>query len=260
MGRIVVCIDCPHYQKGGYCQKKRKDVGGLQPACQEILDSLTEQQEKDEMMDSIAMTGRKAPETPEAKPKAETKTEAKPKTKTCPKCKRELPRSAFAAKLEAKDGLQSWCMECTKEAYRKRAEARRNGEPVSSRRAKPTKVCKTCGEDLPISAYYLKNGRPASAHCIECRKKIDAEKRAARKAKTPKLPDPTEKTAETRTKPTPAPVIDKGLQTVKSARPLADIDTSVSLENVESRLLVAELRIRGYSVTCQRPITVIEEL
>ena len=254
MGRIVVCIDCPNYQKGGYCQKKHKAVGGLQPACQEILDSLTEQQEKDEIMDSIAMTGRKAPETPEAKPKAETKTEAKPKTKTCPKCKRELPRSAFAAKLEAKDGLQSWCMECTKEAYRKRAEARRNGEPVSSREAKPTKVCKTCGEDLPISAYYLKNGRPASAHCIECRKKIDAKKRAEKKAKAP-----AEETAPAKAEPTPAPVLDKGLHTVKSVRPEKPADTP-DLGDIDARLMVAELRLRGYKVECRRPITVIEEL
>mgnify|MGYP002519128633 CR=1 FL=1 len=33
MNRIVVCLDCPHYQKGGYCIKTRKDVGALTPAC-----------------------------------------------------------------------------------------------------------------------------------------------------------------------------------------------------------------------------------
>lgn len=33
MSRIVTCLDCPLYQKGGYCRHYRKDVGALQPAC-----------------------------------------------------------------------------------------------------------------------------------------------------------------------------------------------------------------------------------
>lgn len=33
MSRIVVCLDCPHYQTGGYCRLKHKDVGALNPAC-----------------------------------------------------------------------------------------------------------------------------------------------------------------------------------------------------------------------------------
>ena len=33
MNRIIVCLDCPEYQKGGYCRHKRKDVSALTEAC-----------------------------------------------------------------------------------------------------------------------------------------------------------------------------------------------------------------------------------
>ena len=33
MSRIVVCMDCPNYAKGGFCNHKRKDTGALSPAC-----------------------------------------------------------------------------------------------------------------------------------------------------------------------------------------------------------------------------------
>ena len=33
MTRLVVCMDCPYYQKGGYCTHKHKDVAALAPAC-----------------------------------------------------------------------------------------------------------------------------------------------------------------------------------------------------------------------------------
>lgn len=45
--RIVVCLDCPHYQKGGYCTKKRKEVGGLQDACPEIIEAIARGIEED---------------------------------------------------------------------------------------------------------------------------------------------------------------------------------------------------------------------
>ena len=39
MSAVVVCLDCQHYQTGGYCRKKRRDVGALNPACDEALNS-----------------------------------------------------------------------------------------------------------------------------------------------------------------------------------------------------------------------------
>ena len=63
--------------------------------------------------------------------------------------------------------------------------------------------------------------------------------------------------------PIPAPMLDEGIKVRKAAPelpPLADIDTSGSLENYTSQRLVDELRARGYHVECSRPITVIESL
>ena len=46
-------------------------------------------------------------------------------TKICPKCGRELPRSEFSMKTNSKDGLQSYCKDCIREASRKSYEKRK---------------------------------------------------------------------------------------------------------------------------------------
>ena len=90
MGRIAVCLSCPEYQKGGYCRKKHKDVGALQPACQEMNDLINNKEEEMETMN--------------------TQTQ---ETKRCPKCGRDLPREAFNKRTLSPDGLQPYCLECT---------------------------------------------------------------------------------------------------------------------------------------------------
>lgn len=40
-------------------------------------------------------------------------------TKVCPKCGRELPTSEFNKSSKNKDGLQSWCRECQREAQKR---------------------------------------------------------------------------------------------------------------------------------------------
>ena len=56
MSRIVVCMDCPNYAKGGFCNHKRKD--GLQTICKECHNAKTKE--------SIA---RRKAQTEDAKPK-----------------------------------------------------------------------------------------------------------------------------------------------------------------------------------------------
>lgn len=51
MNRIVVCLDCPHYQKGGYCSKTRKDVGALTPAC----DKAPQEKTDDNIIDTVEL-------------------------------------------------------------------------------------------------------------------------------------------------------------------------------------------------------------
>lgn len=117
MGRIAVCLSCPEYEKGGYCRKKRKDVGALQPACQEMTDLINN---KEEDMETT-------------KPTQETK--------RCPKCGRDLPLEAFNKRKLSPDGLQPWCRECTNESARKamakKAEALKEEKPKKDPKPRP---------------------------------------------------------------------------------------------------------------------------
>ena len=98
-----ICRDCIHFRPGhleGNCDCGRihpekavrvYDVGPLQPGCA----NWTDQQ-------------------PTTNNTMETKTT--PTTKVCSKCKRELPAEAFGKKTRSKDGLQDYCLECSREA------------------------------------------------------------------------------------------------------------------------------------------------
>lgn len=114
MSSIVVCMDCPNYEKGGYCRHKHKDVGALALAC----DHAKELNKKFNPEDEEATMTKLAPQA---------------KTKTCTKCGRELPISEFYAKTGAKDGLQTICKEChnakTKESVARRKAQAEDAKP-----------------------------------------------------------------------------------------------------------------------------------
>lgn len=171
MSRITMCLDCPEYQKGGYCRHTKRDVGALSPACDHAL----------------RMNGKFNPEDEDAALEQATP-EQKP-TKTCARCGRELPRSAFYVKTSAKDGLESYCIECKKEDERERRARRREAEGQDPKPRAYTKLdvkrCPHCERVLPLSEYYLKDGKP-SWICKTCFKKYETErskrKRDARSA------------------------------------------------------------------------------
>lgn len=114
MSRIVVCMDCPNCEKGGYCRHKHKDVGALALAC----DHAKELNKKFNPEDNEETMGNLAPQA---------------KTKTCTKCGRELPISEFYARTGAKDGLQTICKEChnakTKESIARRKAQTEDAKP-----------------------------------------------------------------------------------------------------------------------------------
>ena len=301
MSRITVCLDCPEYQTGGYCRHRHKNVGALSPAC----DYAEKMNEKFNPEDEEAVMAPAAsePEASRKMEHKSDPAPAKEPTKVCRTCGRELPLSEYYAKHDAKDGHASCCKECRiKEATenRRRREARAAKRPLPTK--VEFKKCPHCGRELPVSEYYLKEGKPAWI-CKECFRKYEvARAKAKRDAKSAQEnAGATTKMCKTcgrelpldafgghaktwdhkatvckecmikkltknkAQEPTPAPVLDEGIRTVKTPPAdepilLADIDTSISLENVESKRLVDELRARGYTVTCQRPITVIEEL
>lgn len=49
------------------------------------------------------------------------------KTKKCKKCGRELPVTEFYKKSDTRDGLQTWCKECFKEADKQRRKRESGG-------------------------------------------------------------------------------------------------------------------------------------
>lgn len=118
MNRIVVCLDCPMYQKGGYCRHKKKDVSALSEACEHAkkMDLTFNPENNEETMSK--------PLAPQAK------------TKTCTKCGRELPISEFYAKAGAKDGLQTQCKDCHDAATQRcREQAQRARKALAEKRA-----------------------------------------------------------------------------------------------------------------------------
>lgn len=230
MSRIVVCMDCPNYAKGGFCSHKRKDTGALSPACDYAL-TLNDKfnpEDNDEPMGNLA---------PQAK------------TKTCTKCGRELPISEFYAKAGSKDGLQTICKECHNEASRRsraKAQAQEGLKPK-------TKICSKCGRELPLVRF----GKNASTKdglqywCKECQTRKVTEAKAKKRAAEDSFLGKSEP------EPEPAPLTE-ALPEIKEGP--APQPTPAALEGIDSVELVRELRARGYTVEASRPITVIERL
>lgn len=127
------------------------------------------------------------------------------------------------------------------------AKKKRDAKSARENAGATTKVCKTCGRELPLDAFggHARTWDHKATVCKECM----SEKLTKNKAP----------------KPTPAPVLDEGIRTVKAApvdEPilLAETETDPAFKDIDSQRLVDELRLRGYTVKCTKPITVIEEL
>lgn len=280
MARIVVCLDCPHYQKGGYCTKTRKDVGALSPAC----DKAPQEKTDEDIIETV--------ETPETNAQPTTKKcercgEVLPLTsfgwintktgrrkrricqdcyhevmviahskdkkapgkaseghKICNICHKTLPLSAFGVNKAQKDGLMPCCKECkrqTQKEYRERKKTTTTikkfpGRPPKKVTADPeTKHCPKCGRDLPRSAFHpkLEAKSGLQSYCKECNRP------KSKKA----MNTPT-------TTPTPAPVISEGIATVKTSQLGNPFDAFKDHE------LAEELRARGYNVTASKTVTI----
>ena len=278
MNRIVVCLDCPHYQKGGYCIKTRRDVGALTPACDkapkdttEDLDTVdtpkTEPQQLQEPLETPghkkcakcgrvlplssygwinAKTGRKKRRMCQECYSAvmlESKNRNKPKApegmKICTSCGLTLPLSAFGSNKARADGLQPMCKECKKKDQKSYRDRKRALRPKVEKDP-AIKHCPKCGRDLPRSAFYAKLGAKdgLQSWCKDCShpKKIKTIKTGS---------EPMKKTE----KPTPAPVLNEGIATVKTG-PVNPFSTFNDHE------LADELRARGYEVTATKTVTI----
>lgn len=105
MSRIVTCLDCPMYQKGGYCRHIKKDVGALMPACGHAkkINNVFNSEEEEPMEAEVIQP----PIVEAVEPQ---------KTKICPRCEKELPVEEFGKHSRTRDGLQPYCRQCRSEA------------------------------------------------------------------------------------------------------------------------------------------------
>ena len=274
MDRIVVCLDCPHYQKGGSCRKTGKDVGALQEACDkapkdtpEDLDMIeaAEPQEPEPQETSghkkctkcgrvlplssygwiNAKTGRKKRRMCQECYSAvmlESKNRNKPKApegmKICTSCGLTLPISAFGSNRAKADGHQPMCKECKKKEQQAYRDMKRALRPKVEKDP-AIKHCPKCGRDLPRSAFYAKLEAKdgLQSWCKDCSH--------PKKIKTIKIGSEPMNTQT----PTPAPVLNEGIATVKTG-PVNPLSTFKDHE------LADELRARGYDVTATKIVTI----
>lgn len=156
MSRIVVCMDCPSYQKGGYCYHKKKDVGALSPACDHAKNLNQKFNPEDETV------------TDEKELTMITPAHEEP-TKRCSKCGETKPLDDFGINRTSKDGKQRWCKACMNKAT-SRTKGNRTGKNTAKAEQSMTKTCPKCGRELPRDAFYpkLEAKDGLQSWCKEC--------------------------------------------------------------------------------------------
>lgn len=172
MSAVVVCLNCAHYQKGGYCRKKRRDISALQTACEDAL-----------APDHV-------PEEMAEKAKLETE-------RRCTKCRQVLPLSEFEYTRSNKGEKikRKICKTCYHESMSKKKDITKTNEDMNTTTQETTtvqtKTCICCGETKPIEEFY-RDKKASDGHQSYCKRclnlksaerarKARAEKRAAAK-------------------------------------------------------------------------------
>lgn len=172
MSAVVVCLNCAFYQKGGYCRKKRRDIGALNPACENAL-----------APDHV-------PEEMVEKAKLETE-------RRCTKCRQVLPLSEFEYTRSNKGEKikRKICKTCYHESMSKKKDITKTNEDMNTTTQETTtvqtKTCICCGETKPIEEFY-RDKKASDGHQSYCKRclnlksaesarKARAEKRAAAK-------------------------------------------------------------------------------
>lgn len=232
MNRIVVCLDCPHYQKGGYCTKTRKDVGALSPAC----DKAPQEKTDDDIIDTV-----KIAEEPQT-------------TKKCARCGEVLPLRSFEW-INAKAGRRKRriCKDCYHEVM---ATCHNKNKGASEGH----KICNICYKELPLSAFGVNKASKDGLMpcCKECKRKAQKAYNERKKSASEK-PRTNAKTTAKKTKPkkdmntptpTPAPVLNESIATMKTDKITNPFDAFKDHE------LADELRARGYNVRAEKTVTI----
>jgi hypothetical protein len=248
MKRILVCLDCPEYQKGGYCLHKRKNVGALDNACEHSQDLKENAEPKAE---EKVVEFKAAPETTkkcercgevlpleqfewynykgtnkrrricskcyhDAMKKNDRKDEG---MKVCNGCHRELPLSEF---YESANGRHSFlCKECARKYSVERTRKNREKKMAEMNAGATTKVCKSCGRELPLDAFggHAKTWDKKATVCLECMR--ENLRKYVSKPKKMQAPEP---------------------------------ERIVEREVMTDEQMVAALRANGWEVTCRKTV------
>lgn len=231
------CGSCVQMRKeDGYCGRVGRYVNYFHVACNGYVDRI-EAAEK-EAIDSMP-----EPEDPEVRVKEDAKMrrkgilhpDPKPGTRVCKSCGRELPLEQFTRSCKSRDGYTHTCLECFSKAMREKklalwATKPHKEKPVKEDLPEGQKRCRRCGRILPVTAFGRHATTPDHLHptCTECRKaegRAVYERNCARKGITPKPPR-------------------------------VDVPTDVigTLPTFTDEQLVAELRRRGWTVTCTKEL------
>lgn len=222
MNRIVVCLDCPNYRKGGWCTLKNRSIGALDPACADA--AKTKEQVINDRHDIL--------------------------NKKCTHCGRLLPVEKFSLNKKSLDGRQSVCKECQKGLYKAWDERRKAKKAEDSETVKDfkewrksnnkviksetmettntsTKKCPRCGRELPLDNFgkHARTKDGLQPYCKECRSQARAGKtsRPGRETKTSYI-----KSADEPTK------------------------RIVVRETLTDKQMVDLLREHGWTVTCEK--------
>ena len=106
----------------------------------------------------------------------ERETKPPEKKKKCPGCNRTLPVSEFYSHEALKDGLNNYCMECSKRMRREYTD-KWGYQRAASTKTPATKECNICHQILPLNKFYpnrlYKDG--ISGTCIACEKRRSRE-------------------------------------------------------------------------------------
>ena len=167
MSRIVVCLDCPHYMKGGYCAKRHKDVSALQEACEKAHEPAGARDRSEELSETPAPL---------------------PATKKCRKCGQDLPLSDFEwTKTRNGERIRMrMCSECYHESMSKNGKKpKQQPETMTTTETPQTKRCSSCGEIKPVAEFYKDDNASdgLKSHCKAChRAKVNSRQKERREA------------------------------------------------------------------------------
>lgn len=216
MSKVTVCLDCPSYQKGGYCAHMRKEISALNPACEHAR----------------SMNNKFNPEDEDAPMQTVTESHQLSTTKKCERCGEVLPFDDFEwMNYKGTRKRMRICSKCYHAAMSKK------GQPEVP---EGMKICSSCKEVKPVSEFYTDNNA------------LDGHKSACKICHTQQVNKRQKERRDARRQELIAQQDTEGTKVRKTVKPQKTI---VVRETLTDEQMVNLLREHGWEVTCRRTVT-----